>query len=81
MGAGVTVDRLAELLVSHFGAPADRVAGGVTFEELEFDSLALVELAMVAQKEFGVEVDEQEFTPEQSVAGAARLIDSRRAAS
>lgn len=80
MGDNSTVDRLNTLLVTHFGASAQRVSGAATFEELDFDSLALVELAMVAQKEFGVEVDEQELTPEQSVQGVAELIDARRAA-
>ncbi|MEU7475032.1 phosphopantetheine-binding protein [Lentzea sp. NPDC042327] len=72
-----TLDRLTKLLVLHFGASEQRVNGEITFEELDFDSLALVELAMVAQKEFGVEVDEQEITPDQSVQSVAELIDAR----
>ncbi|MCG8928073.1 MULTISPECIES: acyl carrier protein [Lentzea] len=75
-----TLNRLTTLLVSHFGASEQRVSGTATFEELDFDSLALVELAMVAQKEFGVEVDEQEITPDQSVQDVAELIDARTVA-
>ncbi|WP_329792603.1 phosphopantetheine-binding protein [Lentzea sp. DG1S-22] len=80
MNADNTLDRLTTLLVTHFGASAQRVSGTATFEELDFDSLALVELAMVAQKEFGVEVDEQEITPDQSVQDVAELIDARTVA-
>ena len=80
MSDNSTLNRLNTLLVEHFGASPQRVSGAATFEELEFDSLALVELAMVAQKEFGVDVDEQEITPEQSVQGVAELIDARRGA-
>lgn len=80
MSADNTLDRLTTLLVTQFGASAPRVNGAATFEELDFDSLALVELAMLAQKEFGVAVDEQELTPDQSVSGVAELIDTRRTA-
>ncbi|WP_434444149.1 acyl carrier protein [Lentzea sp. E54] len=80
MTADDTLDRLTTLLVTQFGASAQRVNGEATFEELDFDSLALVELAMLAQKEFGVAVDEQELTPDQSVSGVAELIGTRRTA-
>ncbi|MET8763598.1 acyl carrier protein [Lentzea sp. NPDC004782] len=80
MTANNTLDRLTTLLVTHFGVSAERVCGAATLEELDFDSLALVELAMIAQKEFGVEVDEQEIVLHQSVLGVAGLVDARRAA-
>ena len=44
--------KIIETIVS-FGAPAEKVTREATWEELDIDSLDLVELAEVAEEEFG----------------------------
>jgi acyl carrier protein len=70
-------ERLTALLNSRFGVPSDELRPDATFDELDLDSLALVELVMVVQKEFGVPFGEDEISPQATVADAARLIGAR----
>ncbi|HEV2779907.1 MAG TPA: phosphopantetheine-binding protein [Actinophytocola sp.] len=71
------LERLAQLLVSRFGISADELRDDVTFAELDLDSLSLVEFAMVAEKEFGVPVGEDELSPQDTLAAAVALIGAR----
>jgi acyl carrier protein len=75
--SATVVDRLAALLVSRFGITEGELRPDVTFAELDLDSLALVEFAMVAEKEFGVPVGEDELSPSDTVSVAIELIDGR----
>lgn len=75
--APTVVDRLAALLISRFGITSDELRPGVTFAELDLDSLALVEFAMVAEKEFGVALGEDDVSPQDTVATAVDLIVAR----
>jgi acyl carrier protein len=70
----LTYDRLAELLVDRFEVDAAKIRPGVTFEELEVDSLFLVELLLVIQSEVGVEISEDTATPRDSLERAVELI-------
>lgn len=75
--SATVLERLAALLISRFGVTEDELRPDVTFAELDLDSLALVEFTMVAGKEFGVPVGEDELSPEATVTDAAELIGSR----
>lgn len=75
--SATVADRLAALLISRFGITSDELRPGVTFAELDLDSLALVEFAMVAEKEFGVPLGEDDVSPEDTVATAVDLIAAR----
>jgi len=70
----LTYDRLAELLVERFAVDAARIRPGVTFEELEVDSLFLVELLLVLQTELGVDISEDTATPRDTLEHAVELI-------
>jgi acyl carrier protein len=67
--------RLATLIASTFGIPEQQISPDATFEDLEFDSLALVELALTVQQEFGVEIKDDAITSQDTLARAAELID------
>jgi acyl carrier protein len=74
-----TVDRLTVLLTTKFGVGEDEVVQGVTFADLELDSLSLLEFALLARKEFNVPLDEDEVSAEDSLATMAKLIDDKMA--
>ncbi|CAM5297274.1 acyl carrier protein [Streptomyces aurantiogriseus] len=75
-----TYDKLVDLLVGRFAVERTEIGPDVTFRELEMDSLFLVELVLVIQSEFGVGLDEDAASPDDTVAQAAELIESRTAA-
>ena len=53
--------RLSSLLVSELGLEADKITPDAKFEEdLEVDSLGVVELLMALEDEFGVEIPDEE---------------------
>ncbi|MFF8287053.1 acyl carrier protein [Streptomyces albus] len=64
-------------LLSGFGIGADEVEPDHTFTHLEFDSLALVELTLAVQQEFGVSVGDDELGPEDTMTRAAKVIESK----
>ena len=72
-------DRFVNLLVSRFEVEPDEVRPDATFEELEMDSLFLVELMLVVQQELGVKISEDDATPRSTIASVAELIESRLA--
>lgn len=53
--------RLSSLLVSELGLEADKISADARFEEdLEVDSLGVVELLMALEDEFEVEIPDEE---------------------
>lgn len=70
-----TYDKLVDLLVDRFAVDRAEIRPDVTFEELEMDSLFLVELLLVMQSEFGVKISEDAATPTDTIEHAVGLID------
>lgn len=52
-------DVLVRLLTDHFGVPHDLINPDATFEDMELDSLALVELATLLEDTLGVSLPEE----------------------
>lgn len=75
-----TYDKLVDLLVGRFAVDRAEIKPDVTLRDLEMDSLFLVELLLVIQSEFGVDMDDDAASPDDTVAQAAELIESRTAA-
>ncbi|MGH3758288.1 acyl carrier protein [Actinophytocola sp.] len=73
------LERLAGILVDYFGVEAEEVHPDATFAELDLDSLAIVEFALVAEKEFGVPIGEDEVSPQGRVSDALALLDAKGA--
>jgi len=65
--------QLIDVMSEKFGLPAEAFAEG-TFEDIGFDSLALIELSLTIQKRFGVRLDEGDLRPEQTPAEAAAVL-------
>jgi acyl carrier protein len=67
--------RLVEMIITGFGIPEQQISPDATFDDLEFDSLALVELALTVQEEFGVTIEDGALVSSDTLARAAELID------
>lgn len=74
-----TYDRVATLLSERLGVPADDISADATFEELDLDSLDLVEFALGAEEEFGVRISDDEAEALRSVGDAVALLETKGA--
>jgi acyl carrier protein len=72
--------RLGELLVQRCDVQPEHLAPDMTFERLGLSSMDYVTLAMAFERELGVEVDEDDFPPEWSLAESAGHLERRLAA-
>jgi acyl carrier protein len=70
--------RVAEALAS-FGPEADQITRDATFEELDIDSLDLVELAQIVEDEYGVVLSGDDMKQLRTVGDAVDLITGRAA--
>lgn len=73
--------QLADILVTRFEVEPEELRPDVTFEELELDSLFLVELGLVLEQDLGVKITEEDATPRSTVRSVADLIEARLPAS
>ncbi|GGO37509.1 MULTISPECIES: acyl carrier protein [Streptomyces] len=73
-----TYDRLVDLLVDRFEVDRAEIGPDTKFEDLDMDSLFLVELLLVIQSEFKVSIAEDAATPGDTVTAVAGLIEDRR---
>jgi acyl carrier protein len=70
-------DKVADLLVSRFKVDADKIRPDATFEELEMDSLFLVEFLLTVESDLGVRIGADSATPQDTIELAVQLIDSQ----
>jgi acyl carrier protein len=68
--------RVVEVLAS-FGPDASQITRDSTFEELDIDSLDLVELAQIVEDEYGVVLKGEDMKELKTVGDATDLIVSR----
>ncbi|MET8130183.1 acyl carrier protein [Streptomyces sp. NPDC005231] len=71
----VAYDRLVSLLTLKLGVASEDVAPDITFEELEVDSLALVELTDILDAEFGVKLEEGSVRKDRKLAEVASILE------
>jgi acyl carrier protein len=71
-------ERVVEALAS-FGPDIDDIKPEATFEDLDIDSLDLVELAQIVEDEFGVVLKGEDMKELKTVGDAIDLIASRTA--
>jgi acyl carrier protein len=69
-------ERVVEALAS-FGPDPAQITREATFEELDIDSLDLVELAQIVEDEYGVVLKGEDMKELKSVGDAIDLITSR----
>jgi acyl carrier protein len=70
--------RVTEALAS-FGPDASQITREATFEELDIDSLDLVELAQIVEDEYGVVLSGEDMKELKTVGDAVDMITERAA--
>jgi acyl carrier protein len=73
-------DVIRTALVEKYGVFGDDMGADVTFDDLEVDSLVLVELSVALERRFGVKLPDGVLTPELSLGEAAELVEAKRVA-
>ena len=67
--------KMRDLLVDELGLDADKITDEATFEEdLEVDSLGVVELLMALEDEFGVKIPDEEAENITAVGEAINMV-------
>jgi acyl carrier protein len=72
-------ERVVEALAS-FGPDAEQITPEATFEELDIDSLDLVELAQIVEDDYGVVLKGEDMKDLKTVGDAVDLITARASA-
>lgn len=73
----VMYGKLVDLLVNRFEVDRGEIGPDTRFEDLDMDSLFLVELLLVIQSEFGVAIGDDAASPGDTIAAVAGLIEDR----
>lgn len=75
-----TFERVKRIIVEQLGVPDSSVTPEATFrDDLEADSLDLVELIMAFEEEFGGEISDEEAQKITTVGEAVRYLEENKA--
>ncbi|MEU9795660.1 phosphopantetheine-binding protein [Streptomyces sparsogenes] len=72
-------DTLKEILVNKLKVTPEQVTPEATRDDVELDSLAVVELSLVLDKEFGIAISDDELLEAPTIGDMARLLEERSA--
>ena len=79
MTDATTFDRLKKLIVEQLGVDEEEVTPQASFvEDLNADSLDLVELIMSLEEEFGMEISDEDAERIQKVSDAVEYIEEHQ---
>ena len=79
MTDGTTYDRLKKIIVEQLGVDDEEVTPQASFvEDLNADSLDLVELIMSLEEEFGMEISDEDAERIQKVSDAVEYIEEHQ---
>jgi acyl carrier protein len=77
---GTTFERLKKIIVEQLGVDEEEVTLQASFvEDLNADSLDLVELIMSLEEEFGMEISDEDAEKIQKVSDAVEFIEEHQA--
>lgn len=71
--------RIITVLVEQFSIQREAITADVTFGSLKFDSLVLIELGLILDKEFDIALDVGELTEAMTIRQAAELVAAKGA--
>nr|WP_209310525.1 acyl carrier protein [Streptomyces spiramenti] len=69
---------MVDILAGIHDAPSEHLTPGATLNDLDVDSLTLVELALRVERNLGVHIDDADLHGGLTLAGTAELIDRAR---
>jgi acyl carrier protein len=76
---GTTFERLKKIIVEQLGVDEEEVTTTASFvEDLNADSLDLVELIMSLEEEFGMEISDEDAEKIQKVSDAVEFIEEHQ---
>ncbi|HUF06049.1 MAG: acyl carrier protein [Chloroflexota bacterium] len=79
MTDGTTFERLKKIIVEQLGVDEEEVTPQASFvEDLNADSLDLVELIMSLEEEFGMEISDEDAERIQKVSDAVEFIEEHQ---
>ena len=79
MTDGTTFERLKKIIVEQLGVDEEEVTPQASFvEDLNADSLDLVELIMSLEEEFGMEISDEDAEKIQKVSYAVEFIEEHQ---
>ena len=79
MSDGTTFERLKKIIVEQLGVDEEEVTPTASFvEDLNADSLDLVELIMSLEEEFGMEISDEDAEKIQKVSDAVEYIEEHQ---
>ncbi len=79
MTDGTTFERLKKIIVEQLGVDEEEVTTTASFvEDLNADSLDLVELIMSLEEEFGMEISDEDAERIQKVSDAVEFIEEHQ---
>ena len=75
------VETMKDVLASELGVEADKVTADARFkEDLDADSLDLVEVVLALEEKFGIEISDDQIAGVKTVGEAADLVISKQTA-
>jgi acyl carrier protein len=70
-------DTLKRIIIEDLKIPSDLVSPGASLEYVEFDSLTLVELTVILERDLGVDIQDQELRDLATLSDMGRLVEDR----
>ena len=72
-------EKVKGVLVDKFGVEESEVSMEASFEDLDLDSLDLVEFALAAEEELGVRISDEEAEQLETLADTVKLLEEKGA--
>ncbi|MFI0776357.1 acyl carrier protein [Streptomyces sp. NPDC021212] len=73
-------ETLKEVLVGKLKAASEKITPEATIEEAELDSLSIVELSIILEKDFTITITDDELLAAPTIGDMAKLMEERNAA-
>lgn len=70
---------LKKIMIDELKVSSDLVRPEASLEEVEFDSLTLVELTVILERDLGVDIQDHELRDLATLADVGRLVEDRAA--
>lgn len=70
-------EKVERILVDNFGVPEDQVSREATIQDLDLDSLDLVEMTMQVEEELGVEIEDEEVADVETIQDVVELLERK----